>query len=481
MRLTNAAVHLCAFLIIFSFGDYNMSQLGLILMSFVICCASIEILFLRAKTSGNTSLFWLLTSIVVFYIVAYPVKFALGVFLAEGYWVVPKLITAKNLMNVMPEAYFITTVGLVSLIFGLLLSPFRGHVKIKIRKYHFRVQLIFWLSIAALIVKYLVKNEYNVGVPGLEPSYLGIPYLAGFLALVFHAGTLLLFNLTLFFGLLRRNISLSFIGLTIAFINALIDLRFGSKSTVIYQIIITGAYLYMLRSAVSAKNLPHFKKTSNIVAFLLFVTGSIILSSYRFMNSYRYAILDGYSATEAISVAMNSDLAASKDSYIEVFNRLIGIETLGALIPIGQYIVQDTGFISMVDGSFVDAFTEQIIGHGDAMTKFSVTQFAYFYFTGGYIGLIFGFVVLGFIFTAAQSLVSSLPVSSALKIAFLPVLWILFVNILMGGGNFFLTFKELAVVFFCFFVTARCAVPVVHHSFPTNLNHKRNEITEKNR
>lgn len=455
MRFISTIVHLLSFATILIFGPYSLFELGQVAFFFFIGWVAIELVYRKAMITADRSLMWTMNSIVGFYLFAYPFKFAAGLFLAEGYWVVPGLITAPDLIAAFPDAYLLSTIGLVALIAGMIFSPFKSTLVWRAESSSVRFRTLFLLSLLMLVAKFYLKSTFSLGIPGVEPADMGVPYLSGVVTLVIHGGSLAFFNLLLFFALAKRQMSLAMIGLAIAFLNALIDLRFGSKGTVLYQLVITVIYLFMLRTAVPLGVRGAFNGLVKKIGVVLSIVGLVILSSYRYVNLYRDALNSGYDISSAITFALNSDHAASKSSIMEVANRIIGIETLGALVPQGQRLVADTGFVAMLDGSFVSSFTYQILGSDDALTKFSVTQFAYFYYTGGYAGLILGFFALGLLFTACLSILARMTINESVKLACLPVLWVLFVNILMGGGNFFLTFKELSAVLVMFYIWGR--------------------------
>lgn len=457
MRSVNSAAHLICFIIIAISGGYEIGETAFVGLLFLIGWAAFELFYKYQTSTSNRAMTWMLHCITALYLVVYPVKFALGLFLADQYWTVPRLLSESDLISLFPMAYMLSTIGIVSLLIGFVISPFKSRVTWVINAYSMRVRMVLLVSLIFLALKYYLKLEFNLAVPNVEPEDLGIPYLTGFVALVIHSGLLFVFNLILFRGLTTSNFPLSMLGFALAFANAIIDLRFGSKSTVIYQLAISGLYILMLRSA-----LPHWQAMAHRIisgklSVLMGICGVLILSTYRFVNTYRNALVAGHDVNTAISYATTSDLAAQELSVMEVFNRLIGIETLAAVLPIGEGLVEETGFMAMIDGSFVSAFSYELIGSSEALTKFSVTQFAYFFFTGGYLGLVLGFVFLGVLYTACQTLVEKAPVQPALKLAFLPILWIIYVNILMGGGNLVLTFKELFVVLACFVLFGRLA------------------------
>ncbi len=457
LKAVNHFLHPIMFAMVVLFGRYTTIDLLMVAVCMVACWATTHVALVRAAGRRSPELGALTIGIVLFYWVGFLSKLGLGMLLADQYWVAPQLVHPDALLQQMPVAYALATIGYVALMVAVLTFPIRTGFRFYDFAFRPRLKLLIAVVFIALVLKYFLKTEFDLGIRGVAPVYMGLPFLSGFLTFVIDSGYLFVANMIVFLGLTQGRTRLLIVGFLIATINVLIDLRFGAKDTVIFQFAILLSYLVIAWRGTPDK-FSGFRRTFKTAVVALLLIGTSVIAGYKFVNYYRYALLNSdLSTTAAINFALENDSARSQSSFMEIYNRVTGLETFATLLELRRDIAFPTGAVAMVDGSVMRSFTSSILGGRESITAFAVTRFGQFYIAGGLIGLVFGSVFLGLLFCLIQLLVLRLPVHHAMKTAFVPVLWILFANALLGGGDITLWAKEVAVVVGVFYVFSRLA------------------------
>lgn len=451
LRRANSVLHLGVFALLAGISSYSIGQLTLIAACMLVCWAATHLALSPKITAAAPQKTGLVIAVVALYWIGYLTKFGLSMYLAEQFWVVPKLIHARALIAGLPQAYLITTIGYVSVLAGIFIMPSGRDQTSGLREFQARYWLVTNLIILTLLVKIFLKVTYSLAIPSVLPTEMSIPYLTGILSLVIDTGVLFPANIPFIIGLTRGRKSWAVLGFTIALVNAGIDLAFGAKDTMIYQIIIFALLLFF-----AFRNFryisPQAQSLVRLSFRIVFVAGLLVVFIYPLGNPFRYARLAGNDILTSIQIAWVNGPINSQSPLMAIYNRITGIEVLTSLIHTRNYL-QDTSVIqSLFSTDLVSNITNQFLGAEQDTTRFSVTQIGYFYVTGGYPVLIIGCLLVGAFFSLVQEMALRSPVERVLKFAFLPVLWILAAKLLLGGGNLFLTAKELSVVLIMFIV-----------------------------
>jgi hypothetical protein len=465
-KIVNHVLHSVVLGMLFISSDYDPETLIIVVMTLMFgWFASHRGIDMagRPRTAGKGAI---AISIVLLYWVGYLTKLGVGLFWSDKFWVVPELISAEGLVREMPRAFALAMLGYAALSAALLTFPLGGGLHWEVEEFRPRIVLLSVLLPMSLLVKYLLKARFNLGVPGYDPEDLGIPFLAGFLAFVTDAGYVFASNILLFCGLVLGRTRLMLYGLLLGLANAGIDLRFGSKDTLMYQLAITAVYLAIARYSMVA-TAGQIRRTVRLALFVLGFLGITVIGSYKYFNHFRFA-MQARTSTNVTNVDMSAALDAalsrenpnSQNALFEIYNRITGLDTLAAVIRLSDKLGSEASVAAMIDGSVIDNFKYYVHGTSDSMTMFSITQFGYYYTSGGIVGLGLGCLLLGYSFCLIQYLVLLMHTHNAMKLAFLPALWILYIKSLLGGGNALLWFKEVAVVVFTFLIAARVACSV---------------------
>lgn len=390
--------------------------------------------------------------IIIYYWIAYMLKSVVFLYLPEAAWVVPNLIDENTLKNSLARSLVISSVGYSVLLLAICTGRDRQAINWKLEPFQVKCTSLVLITCCVLFLKVLGKIFFKLGIPSVEPTYMGVPYLAGALALVVEIGVFILVNVFLFIGIFSRKHSVFLFSLVLAFSNALIDLSFGSKDGIIYQAIVLLVYVFLvLKFSPKGHNnaaRTHAKMTFVFSIFLLL----LIVVFYKYVNFFRFALLGGSEDIgQAMQLALAHETARSRSSILEIFNRLNGSEILSTVLYYSEQISFEFRAVNLIDGNLTREFTAIVMGVRDTNTSFGITQFGYFFISGGYIALIMGCFLLGKMFVIVQNFLYQFKTSTSVKIACLPLLWILFLKVLLGAGNLVLFAKEVVVFLICYY------------------------------
>jgi len=455
----NIALHGAVFLALVLFSGYGLIDFLFIITSLAATCVGGHIALRKAQSRKENARGVLLIGITLFFWAAYTIKLAIALVAVKNFWVVPKLIDSEQLFAALPEAYAVASLGYLSLLVSILAFPVTYHIDWTIRENRARPITTLLVAGTGLLVKYMLKSYFLLGIPGVDPISMGIPFLAGAVTLAIGFSFLFLVNIPVFLALVSGRRGYLALALVIAFANGGIDLRFGSKNTILFEIALVPIYLSILYQGIYSGR-RQFIKTARLLIIGVGSFGLMILAAYKYMNFFRFALLlDTKDVAQAIALAAANDNAQSRSSLMDIINRLTGIEALGAVMHLTQQIQMPGSLIAFIDGSVVRHFTQVVLGSVEAKTLFSMTQFGYFYVGGGLGAVVLGSLVVGFVFAFIQYFTfRSFPVHHNMKLAFLPILWLSFVLLLLGGGNLVLWSKDMLVTLVLFFIISRISV-----------------------
>lgn len=458
LRQINSVLHAASFLTIVSFGDYEAVDLLLIGACLFTAWGAGHIALRLAGSRQGNGLGLLTLCLIVFFWVAYTSKLGLAILIAPNFWVVPILVSEELLVTQLPYAFFMATVSYVAVLFAVLSSPWRHHIEWQIRDCKPRYMLILSLVCIGLVFKYFLKTRFNLGVPGLDPIQMGVPYLAGALAILLEFGFLFFANIPFFLALYGGRRFYLGLALLVAFMNAAIDLSFGSKDMILYQMVVTACYLFIFYQGLVWRRAQFLVSARTLVIFLVIAVVGILFG-YKYVNFFRYALLSGVTdISVAMQIASESDLAQSRSSIMQLYNRITGLEALSAVMYWVDGFSSSQTLLSMIDGTRMQNFTEMVMNGRDSNAAFSMTLVGYWYAVGGIATVLLGFLITGLLLSTIQYwVVKNKKVPNNMKLAFLPVLWIMFAS-LMLGGNPLIWLKSIIVTLIVYLGVSRIAI-----------------------
>ena len=200
-----------------------------------------------------------------------------------------------------------------------------------------------------------------------------------------------------------------------------------------FQMVLIIVYLLIFLRGLQT-GLVKFRKTARLILVITGGLGLLVLTSYKYMNFLRYAFLNGASDfMSALQIAAQSDIAQARSSFVELFNRITGIDAFSAVIHLGEALSFSVSLSDLITGRLMQRFSDIVFIDNNA--SFSMTLLGSWYAYGGLPAIIIGFCITGSVFAFLQHLILRIPsVPHNMRLAFLPVFWIMCVQLTLGGN-----------------------------------------------
>lgn len=419
------------------------------ILSVVVTLYASVILIGQFLLRRNSVAFIIFAVLSVYVWIAYPLKVVVLLHDPMASWVSHQLFEANVVQREISDAFYTVVPGIIALFFGFLIggksrSLDRGG-KVVLRHSYF-IAIILGL----MLLKILVQTYLNIGLPGVKPQMVGVPFLSGLLDMLTRPVLFALVNLY-FYCVLRLNERRGLIiGLFLLLLNILLAVRVGWKGELVIQGVIIAFYLADVYSYLE----PRRRRFVAIAALVVIVA---TVNLYTLIGEYRNYILSGRTMTEAINKAEDKEKQnMSSVSLYPIYNRVNGIDAYYAAIKLGRG--RDFPLYSLISDNVMDLIKEKLYGYDKdkAVTAFGTTQFSVLYLVGGSPLLVIGCFVLGWMFRWLTMWIKNRILASETTFnAYLPFWCILCVKVLCAGGMLLLYFKELVLILGCLYCVER--------------------------
>ncbi len=408
-------------------------------------------MYLALATCGFIGLFWLRhkkTELLIFSLLtayiwaAYPLKLVLTINDPTTLWASGSFFPASLIQKEISGSFFTITPGLIALFLGFLI----GHKQTSLSRnpgsenYALRQKTFIFIISALMVLKIFNQTVLDIGIPGIRPHVLPIPYLTGILEMLSRPVLFALVNVYFYSVLqLRERRGLQIASLLLL-INLLLGLRVGYKSELVFQGLLVFYYIFDLREYLSRSR----RRFISIVAIFLVVS---TVTLYPLVNYYRNYLLSGQNISQAADSAQAQAEKYQESFFISFYNRINGIGAYYVATKLGKGSTFPVN--SLFSEDVMDLIKKRLYGSDKkyAVASFGTTQFSVLYLIGGVVFLSFGSFVIGWSIRWTASLMRQ----RAFKYigifdAYLPLFCILWVKVLASGGLITLYLKELALV-----------------------------------
>lgn len=383
--------------------------------------------------------------------VAYPIKLILMIHDPMSSWVSQYFFQAQVVQNEITGAFYTVFPGIIALFVGFLTGRNNIPNEMSRDKYVLRHRYFISIIVCLMLLKISSQILWDIGLPGVRPQALPIPFLTGLLDMLTRPVLFAIVNLYFYCVLGFRERRGLLIAVSLLLINILLAVRVGWKSELVLQGVFVIYYVFDLY-----EYLP--KKRRRFVAITSILLMIATINLYTFVNDYRNNILSGKTMSEAIAKAENKgEKSHTSFSINPIFDRINGIGEYYAAIKLGAG--RDFPLDSLLNDKVMDLILDKLYGSDKdkAVTAFGTTQFSVLYLIGGLPVLIFGCFIIGWSFRWISMCIRKYILSSIAFNAYLPMLCILWVKVLCSGGLIPLYMKELIlVVSLLYFVERVC-------------------------
>ena len=405
--------------------------------------------FTILRQNKSASLILALLSIYIW--VAYPIKLILMIHDPMSSWVSYYFFQEKIVQNEISGAFYTVFPGIIALFVGFLTG--RNNIPNEMSRDKYVLRHHYFISIIGclMLLKIFVQTFWDIGLPGVRPQGLPIPFLNGLLDMLTRPVLFATVNLYFYCVLRFRERRGLLIAVSLLLINILLAVRVGWKSELVLQGVFVIYYVFDLY-----EYLPQKRRRFVAITSILIMIATTNL--YTFVNDYRNNILSGQTMSEAIAKAENKgEKSHTSFSLNPIFDRINGIGEYYAAIKLGAG--RDFPLDSLLNDKVMDLISEKLYGPDKdrAVTAFGTTQFSVLYLIGGVPFLIFGCFIIGWCFRWISMFIRKYILSSIAFNAYLPMLCILWVKLLCSGGLIPLYMKELIlIVSFLYFAERIC-------------------------
>ena len=419
----------------------------LLVAMFFILASIIYLGFFTLRHDVASALVFSLISLYIW--VAFPFKLMVAVNDPGVLWVSKMLFDTKMFEEEIASSFIVVFPALVFLLLGLFLFHLKSYKKTSYLITKINHTRFIAVIILLICLRVFCQLKLNIGMPGVIPTVLPIPYLSGFLALVTSAVLFAVVNLYFYYVIRLNDRKKILIPLIFLLINVVLGLRVGYKSELVIQGLLLIYYSFDAYRYLSKTNRK----------FMITVTASVVVIMvmvYPLVNHYRSAILYGADFSEAIKTAQRKSESENKSFSFAFIDRVNGISEFYGTTKLGEG--RQFGFDAILNDSVMDLVKEELYGAAKdrAITSFGATYFSVFYLVGGGLLLaVSGFVAGWVIRWSLMFIRFNIFKSSFTFQAYLPIVCILWVKVLSAGGNILLPMKELFLVVVCLFLLER--------------------------
>jgi len=349
-------------------------------------------------------------------------------------------LTESQVLKYLPESIYVTAVFILGLCTPLILMQL---ISPKAKKHYIepysssnlRILPALTFCFFAIIFKMFIHYKLLLGIPGVETS--GPPVIGGLMTYFVRLSLFTLINILFYYSLKTYKPSYIFFSFLICMAFALIDLSIASKYSFVYQLYLLFILIFF------NSDIP--KRVSRALMVVLTVLSAIFIFIYKYINYYRFALLSGEIGWNAIYTALSNPKAVESSVWIEILNRIAGIENLIFALSYQTKLAPD--IISLFNSSFASAFTEAVTGISGAINAVGATQIGVVALIAeGSLISVFGLSVMISVILMCFSFLIFKVLGNNLNLLASGIASIFCIYILFGSGNLIFYVKEIFVM-----------------------------------
>jgi len=428
-------------------ADGGLSESFTLSILFFLLAANNYVGFIFLKRDIAVSLIFSLFCVYVW--LAFPLKLVLALNDPLTLWVSHSFFSPDDVRAEIAGSFITLFPGLFFLFIGFYSLGF--NIK---RKQQFHIVKINHMTFMSVIVALMVLRVFNqlvldIGIPGVKPQAISIPFAVGVLELLTRPVLFALVNLYFFYVVRMNDNKAMMVALVFLLINIVLGLRVGYKSELVLQGLLLIYYLFEVFKYMSKAN----RKFLSIFTLSMLV---IMIVVYPLVNNYRSYLLSGKDFSEAVESAKVRTDKENSSFALSFLNRINGIGAFYAASKLGED--EDFTIDALFNDEVMDLIKERLYGaeKDKAVTAFGTTQFSVFYLVGGGVFLAVCSLIIGWFIRWSSSVLRLKIFKSKYTFqAYLPLLCILWVKLLSSGGNLMLYLKELILVVICLVILER--------------------------
>lgn len=441
-----AMAFLCSFFGILTSDLRPDDQVILALMVSILTLLNfIGFAFLHQNKSASL-IFALLTTYIW---VAYPVQLLMTLHNPQSAEFLLEFFRPGVIQNELLPAFYTVFPGIIALFAGLLIGrniiPNNFSTSNYVLRHNFFISIILCL----IFLKVFIQTFWEIGLPGVSPQALPIPFLVGFLELLTRPTLFAIVNLYFYSVLRLKERKGILIAVSLLLINVLLALRVGYKTELALQGFLIAYYMLDVHDLLS-------KTRRRLISILTLLSIVSLITLYPLVSVYRNNLLSEKDFSEAIAETADASEKDTSSTLHSILDRINGIRVFYLAIKLGSN--KDFSLISLFNQDVQELIKERLYGRDkdNAITAYGTTQLSVLYLIGGVPFLVFGCLIMGWAIRWTSTYTTNhIFLYSITFDAYLPFFCVLWVKILASGGLIPLYMKELALGIGCLFVIER--------------------------
>ncbi len=399
----------------------------------------------------NKSASLILGALSLYFWIAYPGKLLLTLLNPQSAVFLLEFLRPEVIQNEIVDAFHTVFPGLIALLAGFLIGRNNIHANYSSTHYVLRHKFFIAIITCLMLLKIFIQTFLDIGLPGITPKELPIPFLVGFLALITRTTLFAIVNLYFYSVLRLGEHKKILIATSLLIINILLALRVGWK----FELALQGFLIayYILDPNVYKSMAKTQRRLISLLTLLCIIS---MITLYPLVNVYRNNLLAQQEFSEAIARTEVASKEKTASSLFSILDRIPGIREFYLAIKLGAG--KNFPLNSLLNGTVPDLIKKRLYGRDKdkAITAFATTLLAVFYLIGGVPFLTLGCFIVGWSIRWTASYINNrIFLSSITFDAYLPFFIIAWVGILVTGGSILLLIKGFALVLGCLFVIER--------------------------
>ena len=417
-----------------------------------ICFCAIVIMAI-IRTRVDRSALVLLGMASGFLSLGYLLKFGLILHFPDLVWGAGRVVAIDLVTKrVLPLMYELAP-ALCLFIAGLCLGPKLPNFPAPEKRTPSSVKPLFAvvLGCTLLFTKIVCLVLFDIGSPIATGRGLP-PLLIAALEFISQDAIIVVLNLFLFVAIYTESRKFTVQVSILIAANIVVSLLAGWKGEMVFQVLVV-AYIYLQFKSKLAS-----KQRRRVFGWVI-ISVVLLVLIYPLVNSYRHELKRDISIVDAISEQQElfyGEQSEEEASVVSIFRRVSGLSTYYSAMEIGR---TNSLSISAIWDAQVGAILKYEMYGAEAdnvMVGFGASQFAALNLIGGKLVLYCGALLFGIGIRLVSWVIGNVILRYNLTfLAYAPLLYLSWIQMMLAGGNLNLKLKELAVVVGLLFLTER--------------------------
>lgn len=409
-----------------------------------------------------------LSMLSIFLLITYPIKALLTVYMPETAGIATKVVLLGTIKTDIIRYLGDVMPGLIAMLLAFRFTPAlptRTRTVTERSKKSSDLLLIYAIMLL-LIMRLFGQIWLNIGLPGVTPKQLPIPYLTGIIDLTTRSVLFALINIYLMYKLFEGKERKVFLAFVFCLINIALGLRTGYKTELVFQTALIGIYFLQTHQSLS------YKLKTRLATFAATLCLSMLII-YPLVNTYRQQLISGQSTSQSFAKVADTLGDDQSNFFTNFLSRLNGVTEYYLAVKLAQ--PEKVSISALFNTDIMNSIKTALYGNDAkyATTAFGTTQFSAFKIIGGTPGLILGGLIMGALMRLTIEFNAKYLFKYAATVAAMtPIFSLFWLRLISSGGALELFAKE-------FFLLITCCYLIEGYCYTRPTKRKRTNSTNQ--